>query len=155
MSLRQVARRFGISTTTIHRHKHAHLPSTLVRLPPATIIPGSNGSAPATSEDVLASLQRLHDVCREALEAALANGNMLQVALASRELRGALEVIGKHIDRLEMRRGAAVVDIARSADWLELRTGMVEVLDQFPEARRAMVLHLRRLNPRSMEELDD
>lgn len=115
-SLRTVANRFGISTSAAHRHK-AHVAGSLVRVTPAAIIPGSNGSAPATAEDVLAGLQRLYQVCSDALVVASDSGNLLQLALASRELRGALEVMGKHIERLEARRGAPVVDIWSSKDW--------------------------------------
>jgi hypothetical protein len=150
-SLRQVAREFDLTRSAVHRHKQAHLPQSLIALTPAAII-HSNG-APASSEDVLASLQRLHAVCSEALEVASDSGNLLQLALASRELRGALEVMAKHIERLEARRGAPVVDIAKSADWIELRTVMMKVLDQFPEAKRAMVLRLRELNSAGVEEV--
>jgi hypothetical protein len=153
-SFRTVAARFGISTSAVHRHK-AHIPGSLIRLAPAVIIPGSNGPAPATAEDVLAGLQRLYQVCSDALVVASESGNLLQLALASRELRGALEVMGKHIERLEARRGSPVIDIAKSADWIEVRTAMMKVLDQFPEAKRAMVLRLREVNAGSVEEAAD
>jgi hypothetical protein len=152
-SLRTVAKRFSISTSAAHRHK-AHIPSSLVRVTPAAIIAGSNGSAPASSEDVLTSLQRLHGVCSDALEVAAESGNLLQLALASRELRAALEVLGRQIERLEQRRGA-VIDLFRTTDWIETRTVMMKVLDQFPEAKRAMVTRLRELNSRSVEEQPD
>jgi hypothetical protein len=116
VSLRQVARKFGISTSAAHRHQ-AHVPRSLVRVTPVAIVHDSNGSAPATAEDVLAGLQRLYQVCSDALVVASESGNVLQLALASRELRGALEVMGKHIERLEARRGAPPVDIWSSKAW--------------------------------------
>jgi hypothetical protein len=144
-SIRQVARRFGISASAVHRHK-AHVLASLVRVTPAAIISGSNGSAPASSEDVLVSLQRLHHVCSDALEVASQSGNLLQLALASRELRAALEVLGRQIERIEARRGAPVVDLFKTADWIAARTVMLEVLDSYPDAKRAMVDRLREVN---------
>ena len=151
-SLRKVAAQFGISTTAVHRHKHAHLPQTLVRVVPASVTPGKVGTsvhtfaAPATSEDVLTSLQRLYRVCSDALEVAAESGNLLQLALASRELRAALEVIGRQIERLEARRGAPVIEWANTADFMDAIQGLRRVLAEFPEADEAVRVWLRKVN---------
>jgi hypothetical protein len=145
-SIRHLAKRFGLSTSAVHRHK-AHVSASLVRVGPAAIISnGSNGSAPASPGDVLASLQRLYHVCSDALEVASQSGNMLQLALASRELRAALEVIGRQIERIEDRRGAPVIDLFHTPDYIAARTVIMEVMSRFPEAKKALVDRLRDVN---------
>lgn len=134
---RVLSQRYGISTTAIFRHKK-HVSVSLVRVEASTtpIIIG-NGSL-LSSDDVLVEARHLYEICRGALDAATAEGNMLQLALAAREVRGALDLLGRQLERLEQRRSAAVVDYATLPAAVAMRTKMLQALAAFPEARRAV-----------------
>jgi hypothetical protein len=141
VSERDVGKRYGLAKSTVHRHR-AHVALTLVRVgaPHPGRPLGSNGHGPAlaSSDDVLAAVRRIYEQANAELERALPGGNALTIALAMREVRGALDQLAKQVERAELRRGAAVVDLATLPSFVAMRTKMVHALAAFPEARIAV-----------------
>jgi len=144
ISLRVLADRYGLSRAAVHRHK-SHVSVSLSRVEAPRVITSNGNASMASSADVLVAARRLYDVCSEALEAAAAGGNLLQLALASREMRGALEVLAKQIERLEQRRSVVVIDVATLPAAIEMRVAMMKALADFPEARLAVAEAMAKL----------
>jgi lambda repressor-like predicted transcriptional regulator len=141
VSLRWIAREYGLSPSAVHRHK-AHRSGSLVRVTPGEIIARTNGNGnghgPTSSEDVLGALQRLFKICEDALQVAAESGNVLQFNLASRELRRALDTLGKQIERVEAKRGAPVINLETTKQWVSLRLAITRALRPFPKANFAV-----------------
>jgi hypothetical protein len=153
---RMLAVRYELSRSAIQRHQ-AHIPGSLVRLGAAPVITNHANGSTSSAEDVVAEARRLYEDCRAALDGAVSSGNLLGLSLAAREVHRSLDLLGRQLERIEMRRGnvAAAFDLWRSKDWLETRTTILTVLNRHPEAKRDLILRLRELNKGSVEGVAD
>jgi hypothetical protein len=125
-SLRQLAARYGISTSALHRHRSKHLPGALVEVAPAE-----------GADSALARLEVLIPRVEKTLRRAERDGKATQVVTAARELRQCLELVARL--RGELRPDPAVqVNVLTSADWVGLRGVILTALDPHPAARIAI-----------------
>jgi len=150
--IRTLAARFGISKSSIARHR-PHVSTGLATLHGAvSIIPISPGPV-GSSDDVASEARRLYGLCRGFLEQAVEGGNVLQVSLAAREARGSLELLGRQLERLESRRVVGVVDVQRSQEWVEIRAVVLEFVphERRQEFSRRLLL-LEKPNPNGHDE---
>jgi hypothetical protein len=142
-SLRMLAARFGISKSTLHRHKTQHLLEAIAYEGPAAG-PEVWGDLLAKriealgdraerlfgkAEDVMRRAERRRDG-RTVLSAIKAASGVLG------ELRGALELNAKLAGQL---RDGMTVNVLVMPEWQRLRGAILAAVEPFPEARAAMV----------------
>jgi hypothetical protein len=118
---------FAVSEQALRQHKANHLPATLVMSERATEIAHAH-----------ALLDQLRDLQRRAfdiLERAEAAGELRTALSAIREARGDLELLAKLLGGLDER---PVTNVLVSAEWVSVRTAMMEALISHLEARLAV-----------------
>jgi hypothetical protein len=135
-SLRAVGLRFGISRSSISRHRLNHLNPALVTV--AKKRQASAKSAGSFLDRVQALIARTEALVSAAEKA----GNMSQTVAAIRELRATVELWGKATGELN-ERPVTVINVETTVEWLDLRTVFMQALEPFPEARRAVADRLR------------
>jgi hypothetical protein len=154
MSVRRVAERFGMGSSSVMRHKK-HLSQSLVRVEPASdVITFSTNGTITVSEDVLAAAKSLYETCTQMLVTAVAGGNLLAQGLAAREVHRSLELLGRQIERLEARRPAPVIDFFTSKDWQVVIALVMEAWESYPQAKAALIKRLREVNAGAVEGLE-
>ena len=130
VAIRVAAARYGLSRSTVHRHKKAHLPPSLVRVTaprPRLVGPG----APLDLDDLLRQAREVSDAGRETYDRALEGGNPLAISLGARDARAALELCARLLaqaQRIRSASAAGVVDVLRTAEWAELRADLVALI---------------------------
>lgn len=125
--LRSVAAKHGVSVTALHRHKNGHIPPALAQAAEAQEV--------ADADSLLEQLQALR-ARADAITAQAEQTGDLRTALAGiREMRATLEVLLEVQGELQR---APYINIAVSAEWAQLRTVIVQALEPYPDARRAV-----------------
>jgi hypothetical protein len=123
-----IAERTGLGRMALARHKRDHSPIWLARMTEAT-----GPTASSVRERIEALISRIETVMADA-EGARRHTVVLS---AARELRAALETVGRITGELD-ERPEMVVNVAASTEWHELQTAILSALAPFPEARRAV-----------------
>lgn len=72
----------------------------------------------------------------EALDAQNPTSDPKSWAMVSREARGYLELLGRALDRIK---DQPQVNITLNAEWVELRTLIIQALEPYPAAREAVI----------------
>lgn len=145
-SFTSLAAAFDYNRVTIGRHVRNHLPPSAVtthrpgRKPAGTpALPeperGLPDANPADRLHVLVARLEGH------MDAAAASGSIRAVTDVSRELRAVVRELA-HLD--EAGSGTAV-DLATSAEWVAVRTALMQALAPHPEARRDVAAALARV----------
>jgi hypothetical protein len=125
---RSVAKRFELSESAVYRHQTEHLPVHLLK--------AREVREAARADDLLEQVRHLQTHALDILERAEKAGD-LRIALAAiSQARGNLELLGKLAGELDER---PVVNLNVSAEWLELRTVIVEALEPHPAAHGAVL----------------
>lgn len=139
-SYRDVARRWGMHHSTVHRHKR-HMVEAI-----AAAVTERQAVEVQHAHGVLDRLQRLQWVAQK----------VLGEALRRKDRRTALAAVGRVRELLaleaeltgQLRRGVSV-DVAvvlRSPEWARVRQAIVDALAPYPEARDAVVRALEALD---------
>lgn len=129
-ALRDVAGRYGLSKTALHRHK-AHLPARLVK--------AREAEGAARADSLLQQVRDLHARTLTILAEAEAERDHATALKAIREARGNLELLAKLLGELQEKR---VTNILVAPEWLSLRAVILEALEPYPQARLALVAAL-------------
>jgi transposase-like protein len=125
---RSVAKRFGLSESSVYRHKIEHLPAHLLKAREAEEV--------ATADDLLDQVRNLQAHSLDILERAEKAGD-LRIALAAiSQARGNLELLGKLAGALDER---PITNVLISPEWLELRTVIASALEPYSQARGAVL----------------
>jgi hypothetical protein len=125
---------FAVSEQALRRHKGSHLPAKLVMAEAAAEVAEADGLL-----DQVRDLQRrVLDILDKAEEA----GELRTALSAIREARGNLELLAKLLGELDER---PVTNVLVSAEWVTLRTAMMEALGPYPRARVAVAACLSEL----------
>jgi len=125
---RHIAARYGTSTGALQRHKADHLPATLAQAQDAQEV--------AQADNLLAQMRDLQRRTLAILSKAEGSRRDLRTALAAiGEARRNLELLGKLAGELQQE---GTVSLVLSAEWMELRTIMLQVLAPYPDARLAV-----------------
>jgi len=122
-SLRVVAEQFRLKPTSLHRHNHRHIPTSLARAHDARVVAAADGL-----------LEQLEDLTAEAhrLKAKAEKKGDLRTALSAvRELVRMVELLAKLRGELDESPKVALVAVP------EWRT-VLGALDPYPEARLAV-----------------
>jgi len=150
VSLRGISRKFFGSAEAedaLYRHKSEHLPAQLAKAHEAAEV--------AAADTLLARVQASHARLEQVLftaEMMIASAQMANdrrgvqeairtVASVHREMRGYFDLLGELEGELNRR---PEVHLHLSAEWIEVRTVLLSVLDAHPEAKAAVVTALQR-----------
>jgi transposase-like protein len=125
---RSVAKRFGLSESSVYRHKTEHLPTHLLKAREVAEV--------AQADDLLEQVRDLQAHALDILERAEKTGDLRTALAAISQARGNLELLGKLAGELDER---PVVNFNFSPEWLELRAVIVGALEPHPAAHRAVL----------------
>jgi hypothetical protein len=129
---RHIADRYGTSTTALQRHKAEHMSADLARVQQAK---------QDEDYDLLTQIRGLRSKAIGILLKAESVGDLRTALLAIREARGCLELLAEMEGELKRQ---PVVNLQLSAEWIEVRTVLLSVLDAHPEAKADVVAALQR-----------
>jgi transposase-like protein len=130
---RSVAKRFGLSESSVYRHKTEHLPAHLLK--------AREVEEAARADDLLDQVRNLQAHALDILERAEKGGDLRTALSAISQARGNLELLGKLAGELDER---PVVNLNVSPEWLELRAVIVGALEPHPAAHTAVLRALER-----------
>jgi transposase-like protein len=133
-SLRDIAGRHGVSKSALERHKADHLPTHLTR--------ANEAEEAARADNLLSQVRGLQARTLAILETAEVSGELRTALAAIGEARRNLELLGKLAGELDQR---PVVNILVSAEWVAIRTVLLEVLSPYPQASAAVAERLMEL----------
>ena len=132
VSLRDLAGRYSVSKTALHRHKQDHLPAKLVKAQEAREI--------AKADSLLDQVTELRDKALSILTKAEKAGDLRTALQGIKEARGCLELLAKLQGELQEQ---TTVNILINPQWITLRTAILQALDPYPEARLAVAQALQ------------
>jgi hypothetical protein len=124
---RDIAGQFGLSKTALARHKESHISELLSKSDDLKAEQGNQ-----TLIEVRELKVKALDILAEAQEA----GDLKTALMGIREARSCLELCLKAEGQIK---DGPQVTIINAPEWVELRTVIIQALDQYPEAREAVV----------------
>jgi hypothetical protein len=130
-SNRSAASLYDVSEAAVRRHKANHLPASLVMAQAAEEV----AQADSLLEQVRGLQSRAYGILDKAEEA----GELRTALGAIREARGSLELLAKLLGELDER---PVFNLHLNAEWIEVRTAIVQALGPHPQARDAVLTAL-------------
>lgn len=131
VSLRNIAERYSVSKTALHRHKD-HIPISLVK--------AQQAEEAARADSLLKQVVELKDKALAILDKAEQAGDNRTALLAIREAKGCLELLAKLLGELHEQ---TTVNVLISPQWVSLRAVILQALDPYPEAKLALAQALR------------
>jgi hypothetical protein len=135
VSAAEIAGRYRtIRERAIRRHRSNHLPERLAKAHEAEEV--------AQADELLKQVRDLQVRALDILDKAEEAGELRTALSAIREARGNLELLAKLLGELDER---PVTNVLVSAEWVTVRTAMMEALDRYPEARVAVAERLAKL----------
>src|SRR5258705_12249451 len=145
VSVRALARRYGLSIDSLFRHRKNHLPPQLR----ASLIAGPDldidfDKLRATeSQSLLANLVNLRGRLFSALDVGEEHGDANMVARIAGQLHNNLEITGKLLGDLHHGGSTTINNVLIQPQYVDMRVCLVNALRPFPEAARAVaaVLH--------------
>jgi hypothetical protein len=129
-----VASLCDVSEAAVRRHKANHLPAELAKAYEAQEF--------AQADELLKQVRNLQERALDILDKAEEAGELRTALAAIREARGNLELLAKLLGELDER---PVTNVLVSAEWVTVRTAMMEALYRYPEARVAVAERLAEL----------
>lgn len=144
VSVRALARRYGLSIDSLFRHRKAHLPPQLR----AALIAGPDLSIDldklreTESQSLLVNLVALRGRLFQILDVAEEGGDGNMLSRVAGQLHNNLELTGKLLGTLSSGH-SNVTNILIAPQYIDMRVSLVNALRPFPEAARAVasVLH--------------
>jgi hypothetical protein len=125
---RSVAKHFGLSESSVYRHKTEHLPARLLKAREVEEV--------ADADDLLDQVRNLQTHTLDILERAEKAGDLRTALAAISQARGNLALLGKLAGELDER---PVLNLNVSSEWLELRAVIVGALEPHPAAHTAVL----------------
>jgi hypothetical protein len=116
--------RFGVSTASMHRHFHGHMPK----------VSTEGASADSTTASTADHQQRAAEA-RLIREQAMEAGDP-RLALQALKMEAALDAEARKLGAV---RHATTGDLVSSPEWVRLRTAIMTKLEPYPDARAAVV----------------
>jgi hypothetical protein len=126
--LRDIAGRFGLSKTALGRHKTEHLPTHLAKAVEAQDV--------ASAGSLLEQMQALQAKTVAILEAATDPRTALA---AVAQARGNVQLLAELTGKLATQ---PTVNVLISAEWVTVRSTLLDALQPFPAARAAVAARL-------------
>jgi hypothetical protein len=123
--LRSIASRFGtVGRMAIQRHKEDHLAQTMIKAKEAGEI--------AHADDLLKQVKALQGKATSLLLKAEKEGDIRTALAGIREARGCVELLAKLTGELAAQ---PVVNVTITAEWLSIRSVILNALEGHPAAR--------------------
>jgi len=149
-----LARRYGVSTDILYRHRKGHIPPQLR----AKLIAGPdtdidlNKLRETESQSLLANLVALRHRLFAALDVAEENGDGFMLTRVSSQLHVNLETTGKLLGDLGV--GSTTINnVLVMPAYVELRVELVKALGPYPQAREAVAAVLHQLETKAAESI--
>jgi hypothetical protein len=133
-SLRDIAERFFLSVTALQRHSVKHLPVLLSQ--------AAQAEEMTRAEDLLTQVRDLRTRTLVILARAEAAGDLRTALMAIAQARGNLELLARLMGELQVQQNTVNVLIT-DPNWLKLRSGILQALEPWPEARLAVAMAIR------------
>lgn len=130
-SYRDIARQFGLSKDALARHKESHIPDLLSK--------SEDIKEVVNADNLLAQLQEARTSALDLLDKAIEAGNTKVYGPPSSylsEIRQQIKLWAELEGRLASQ---PQVNITLNAEWISLRSTIIQALQPFPEARRAVI----------------
>lgn len=124
VSFRRIASQFSLVETSVRRHKADHLPGHLTQAVQAEQV--------THADDLLSQVRDLQAKALNILAKAEKAGELRTALQAIAQARQNLELLANLLGKLQQ---TPTVNITLSAEWIELRTVILQALEPFPEAR--------------------
>lgn len=121
-SLRNIAQRFGTSTTALHRHKSDHIAPLLAK------------AEDMATDSLLCQVRKLQRKALGILAKAEKAGDLRTALGAIREARGNLELLAKLMGELP----DLAINVLIMPEWGAIRAVLLSALMPYPEARAAV-----------------
>jgi hypothetical protein len=146
-SLRVLSNRFGVSVDALHNHRHKHLTPAqraayLSALKPCEV--DLEHLQRSESEGLLASLVGQRARLQQLVEMAMEQGSVHSCISAERAITSNLELVAKLLGQLIQHHEVRHTSLLVSPDYIRLRQAIVEALQPYPNAVKAVsrALHL-------------
>lgn len=123
---RTIAKRYGAGPSAVLRHRE-HLPNQLVK--------ASEAQEVAHADTLLEQVRTLQGRALSILDRADEAGDLRTALSAIREARGNLELLAKLLGELQQE---GTVNVTVSPEWLTLRAVVIQALQPYPDAARAV-----------------
>jgi hypothetical protein len=154
--LEALARRFQCSPHALHRHRHKHLsPATaaaiLVAQRPCAV--DLEALQRSESEGLLSQLLAQRARLAQHSELALELGNSAAAVAAERAITANLELVAKLLGQLIQHHEVRSTSILISADYLALRSTLLQALRPYPAAAKAVGAALHRLEEAAARDI--
>lgn len=133
-TLEALSKAYKLSVTALHRHKQQHIPLSLTKAQVAQEI--------AAADSLMDKITELDRKAENIYQKAIKADNLNAAIGAVRELRGVTELYGKITGELTSQN---VTNIIVAPEWVSLRNVILVALDPYPEARRAVIEAVGRL----------
>jgi hypothetical protein len=127
LSNRAITRQYDLSKDAVRRHRE-HIPEMLAR--------ASRAEEVAKADSLLDRLEDLQRRTEGVLEEVEGTENYGAILGAIREMRRNLEVIGELTKELNR---APTLNLQLNAEWIEIRTEIMQALEPYSEARGAVL----------------
>lgn len=127
-SISELSRKFGVPWDSLKYHYNNHLPKTLVPSPSSKEI--------AVADNLLQELLNIRERAFNLLERAEAKEDLKAAGTLLRELREQLKLWAELEGRLSQQ---TQVNVLVNPQWVELRALILNVLDEHPEAKEALI----------------
>jgi len=127
-SIRNIAKRYGVSKDSVYRHSKNHLPETLKQ--------SHAVKESARADELLERVERLISEAEELLS--FGKGEKQSKAWASgiSELRKCLELLARVTGELDER---PTITLAMLPEWVEVRTLILGAIDGYPEVKGKVI----------------
>ena len=123
-SIRDIARQFGINSSSADRHKKSHLPTLLVK--------AEEARRETCAEDLFTEIRRLQSKAEFIASRAEQEGDYRTALAGIRELVRIVELMAKLRGELQEQ---ASINIVLNPQWINIRTNILRSLEPYPEAR--------------------
>ena len=129
LAYRDIAGQFGVSKTAVGRHVSEGHISGLIAL-------AADAERAAQADTLLDRIEALQSRTLAILETTEKTGEHRKALAAIREARRNLELIGEVTRELDR---TPTLNLHLNAEWIELRTVIVQALEPHPEARKSLL----------------
>ena len=153
---RVLARRYDLKISALHNHRHKHLTpqiaaAILAQQKPTEI--DLEALQASESEGLLAQLVGQRARLQVHSELASDLGDVKAAVACERAITSNLELVGKLLGQLVHRHEVRSTSILVSPDYLQLRATLVNALQSFPEAARAVGAALHALESKAASDI--